>query len=132
MPVETRFVLSPRDAANLKSQELRDAFLHENFSPQAKSGLLLPIPTARWSAAAIPAASPLTLHPTDVHKAGFFCQRRELGIFNLGGGGGGGVTVDGTVYPIAKHDCLNIGCGSRAISFASDDAATSAVFYFVS
>ncbi|NJL27907.1 MAG: 5-dehydro-4-deoxy-D-glucuronate isomerase, partial [Thermoanaerobaculia bacterium] len=58
------------------------------------------------------------------------CERRELGILNIGGAGT--VTVDGVEYPLANRDALYVGRGSKTIGFASDAAETPARYYLVS
>lgn len=60
----------------------------------------------------------------------FFLERREVGMFNIGGAGK--VTVDGTVYPLGYKDCLYITRGAREVFFTSDDPSKPAKFYMVS
>lgn len=60
--------------------------------------------------------------------ADYFLERREIGIINVGGRGT--ITVDGTVYNMDSKDCIYIGLGAKDISFASDNAAEPAKFYF--
>ncbi len=79
---------------------------------------------------AVPLAEPLALPTVEYLRADYFCERRELGVLNTGGAGT--VTVDGAAYPLAAHDVLYVGRGSRDVTFASDDAAEPARFYLVS
>ena len=60
----------------------------------------------------------------------FFLERREAGIFNLGGAGA--ITVDGEEYKMATKDCLYISMGTKEVLFASDDGANPAKFYIIS
>ena len=60
----------------------------------------------------------------------FFLERRECGMFNVGGPGK--VCVDDQVYSLAYKDCLYITKGARNVFFASDDPACPAKFYLVS
>ena len=60
----------------------------------------------------------------------YFLERREIGIFNLGGAGK--VTADGVEYPMDYKDCLYITQGTKEVTFASSDAENPARFYMVS
>ena len=60
----------------------------------------------------------------------YFFERREAGIFNLGGKGY--ITVDGTRYDMVYEDCLYITKGARAVTFGSVSADEPARFYLAS
>ncbi len=60
----------------------------------------------------------------------YILERREIGIFNIGGAGK--IRVDGTEYAMAYKDCLYITMGAKEVIFSSDDSGKPAKFYMVS
>ena len=60
----------------------------------------------------------------------YFFERREAGIFNLGGKGY--ITVDGTRYDMVYEDCLYITKGAKTVTFGSVSAEEPAKFYLAS
>jgi len=56
-----------------------------------------------------------------------FFERREAGLFNIGGGGV--CTVDGVQYKMGYKDCVYITKGAKEVTFKSDDAGNPARFY---
>ncbi|WP_233206625.1 5-dehydro-4-deoxy-D-glucuronate isomerase [Caulobacter sp. FWC2] len=116
--------------SRMTGRELRDTFVIDKlFRPGELSLSYLEIERAVVGSAA-PTDTPLTL-PTHKELASrFFCERREVGVINIGGPGV--VTLDGEGLDLARHDSLYVGRGTQAVSFASDDPANPAKFYFVS
>jgi 4-deoxy-L-threo-5-hexosulose-uronate ketol-isomerase len=111
-------------------RELRDTFVIDSlFRPGELTLSYLEVERAVVGSA-MPVDAPLPL-PTHKELASrFFCERREVGVINVGGPGS--VILDGQRFDVARHDSLYIGRGVEEVSFASDDAAQPARFYFVS
>ena len=70
---------------------------------------------------------PLTLTAGDELRAQYFCERRELGVINIGEAGK--ITVDGKVYNVGHKEGMYIGMGSKDITFESVDPSAPAKFY---
>jgi 4-deoxy-L-threo-5-hexosulose-uronate ketol-isomerase len=79
---------------------------------------------------AVPTVDALTLETQPELRSEYFLERRELGVLNVGGKGS--VTVDGETFYLDKLDCLYIGRGSKAVTFASEDADSPASCYLLS
>ena len=60
----------------------------------------------------------------------FFLERREAGVFNLGGPGV--IEADGERFELGFEDCLYITKGTKTVTFASGDPENPARFYLVS
>lgn len=121
---------SPREYPALGTDSLRDAFLVEGLFVPDQLNLVYSDADRAVVGSAVPGASPLTLRAEAELRAEYFCERRELGILNIGGGGI--VEVDGHSFDLAKYDCLYVGRGSRNISLRSARTEQPAVFYLLS
>lgn len=62
--------------------------------------------------------------------AEYFCERREVGVINIGDTGT--VSIDGTDYEMSNKDSLYISRGAKQVSFTSAKGSSPAKFYFVS
>lgn len=60
----------------------------------------------------------------------YFLERREIGIFNIGGAGK--IKADGEVFEMGYKDCLYITKGTKEVTFESNSPETPAKFYMVS
>ena len=60
----------------------------------------------------------------------YFLERREAGVFNLGGPGF--IEADGARFDLDFEDCLYITKETKAVTFGSKDAENPARFYLVS
>lgn len=60
----------------------------------------------------------------------YFLERREIGIFNIGGAGS--IQADDECFEMGYKDCLYIKMGTKKVVFSSNDPANPAKFYMVS
>lgn len=124
------FLPSPSETRRLTTDELRTAFLVTDlFRPGAVELRHIDLDRVVLGGA-VPTTAPLKLEAPEAILSEYFCERRELGILNVGGAGE--VTVDGRKYPMANRDVLYVGRGSRDIVLASADATRPARYYLVS
>jgi len=129
LEMDVRYTIGKDEYKRMTTDELRDAFLVDLFEA-GKVNLLYCEVERAIVGAAVPTGSALKLEAGKELAADYFCQRREVGVLNIGGSGT--VTVDGTAYEMENLDGLYIGRGSEEISFASADAAAPARFYLIS
>ena len=117
-------------AARMTTDELRASFLVQGLFEPGRINLRRIDLDRVVLGGAVPTGAPLQLEaPTDL-LATFFCERRELGVLNIGGAGT--VLVDGTAYALGTRDLVYVSRGSRDVVFGSDDTANPARFYLVS
>lgn len=127
--MDVRYTVGVNEYKRMTTAELREAFL-ANLFEDGKLNLLYCEVERAISGAAVPTTESLKLEAGKELAADYFCQRREVGVLNIGGKGS--VTVDGTEYMMENLDGLYIGRGSKEISFSSADAEAPARFYLIS
>jgi 4-deoxy-L-threo-5-hexosulose-uronate ketol-isomerase len=116
----------------MTARDLRDTFvIGDLFRPGELSMTYVEVDRAVVGSAA-PLATPLPLPlPTDRRlAASHFCERREMGVINIGGPGS--IELDGARHDLGALDSLYIGRGVQAVTFASASMDAPAKFYFVS
>ena len=117
-------------AKTMTTDELRASFLVRGLFQEGEVNLRRIDLDRVVLGGAVPTTTSLKLDAPPELLAEYFCERRELGVLNIGASGK--VTVDGVAFPLGKKDLVYVGRGSREIVFESDDAATPARFYLVS
>ena len=132
--MDIRYSCNQRDFRRYTTEETRKEFLIETlFTPDTVNAVYSHV-DRMVTLGIMPVSETVPLDKgIDIwHNFGthYFLERRELGMFNVGGAGR--VTVDGTVYELGYKDCLYITMGAKEVLFCSDDAAKPAKFYIVS
>ncbi|MEI6890567.1 MAG: 5-dehydro-4-deoxy-D-glucuronate isomerase [Pontiella sp.] len=127
--MDVRYTVGRNEYKRMTTDELRKAFLVDLYEDGAINLLYCEVERAIVGAA-VPTGERLELEAGAELAADYFCQRREVGVLNIGGNGA--VTVDGTEYAMENLDGLYIGRGSQKISFTSADAENPARFYLIS
>ncbi|HUK18773.1 MAG TPA: 5-dehydro-4-deoxy-D-glucuronate isomerase [Bryobacteraceae bacterium] len=128
--METRYSPNHIGYQHLGTNELRTTFLVESLFAPGKLELIYSDADRAIIGSAAPVASPIKLTADAELRAAYFCERRELGVLNIGGPGV--VTVDKQDFELAKCDGLYVGRGSQSIEFHSNDPANPAAFYLLS
>ena len=125
--IETSDRLSYR---RMTTDELRKAFVVEELFQPGKLELIYTNVDRAVIGGIVPLTDPLELKGGREMACTYFCERREVGIINLGGSGA--IVVDGDTYEMAPRECLYIRRGSRGILFSSANPENPAQFYLVS
>ena len=132
--MDIRYSANPRDVKRFTTQELREEFLIEDlYRPDQVTAVYSHV-DRMVTLGCMPVKETVSIdRGVDVWAnfgTRYFLERREVGMFNIGGAGT--VTVDGTVYELGYKDCLYITMGAKEVLFASKDTAKPAKFYMVS
>jgi 4-deoxy-L-threo-5-hexosulose-uronate ketol-isomerase len=114
----------------MTTEELRATFLLDKLFQSGRVDLIYVDLDRTIIGSAVPIESKLILPADDALKASYFTERRELGVFNIGGAGV--VTVNEVRFDLAHLDALYIGRGNENVSFESADPHNPAEFYLLS
>ena len=125
---EIRYAAHPEDAKHYDTARLRRDFLMETIFVPDEVNMVYSMYDRMIVGGAMPVAEALRLKAIDPLKAEYFTQRRELGIYNVGGAGT--VKVGEESFELDFKEALYIGRGDREVVFSSKDAASPAKFYF--
>ena len=132
--MDIRYSASPNDVKRYTTEELRKEFLIENLYRPDEVVAVYSHVDRMVTLGCMPVNESVSIDKgIDIWKnfgTHYFLERREIGIFNIGGAGK--ITVDGTVYELGYKDCLYITMGAKEVKFSSDDSAKPAKFYMVS
>jgi 4-deoxy-L-threo-5-hexosulose-uronate ketol-isomerase len=122
----SRYASSPEAVKQYDTKQLRDEFLIDDLMQPDEITLTYSHYDRYIAGSAVPVKD-LILETIDPLKAGYFLERREMGIINVGGNGS--VVVEGTVYELGFKDALYIGSGNKEVIFKSSDSKNPAKFY---
>ncbi|MGQ8337865.1 5-dehydro-4-deoxy-D-glucuronate isomerase [Sunxiuqinia sp. A32] len=124
---EERYAYHPEDFKKYDTEKIRKEFLVEKVMEDDSINLVYSHIDRYIVGGAVPATKALSLDAVDALKANYFCERREVGIINVGRTGT--VEVDGKEYILAFKDALYIGKGSKQVVFKSESTEAPAHFY---
>ncbi len=128
--MQIRHSISKNEYQRMTTRELRDTFLVDGLFAPGEIRMVYWETDRTVIGAATPHAQPLKLETEKELAAEFFCERRELGVINIGAAGK--VKVGDAIYDLAPLDGLYVGRGNRDVTFVSDDPRTPARFYLIS
>ena len=126
---ELRYAAHPVDAKSYDTTRLRKDFLIENLFVEDEVNMVYSMYDRMVVGGAMPIDEALLLEAIDPLKAPYFTTRREVGIFNVGGGNAI-VKVGDETFSLAFKEALYIGSGDRNVVFESEDKANPAKLYF--
>ena len=132
--MDIRYSTNPEDFKRYTTDELRKEFLIQNlYSPDEVHAVYSHV-DRMVTFGIMPVKKKLSIDEgIDVWSTfgtHFILERREIGIFNLGGNGS--IYVDGIKYDLGFEDCLYITKGAKEVFFESNDGGNPSRFYGVS
>lgn len=119
-----------RSYKDMRNAELREAFVTEPLFSHDDIHLIYTDTDRAIVGGIMPVEQAIELPNDKELAAEFFCQRREVGIVNIGDAGI--ITVDDVSYSMHNRDSLYIARGSKVITFSSIDTNAPAKFYLIS
>ena len=132
--MDIRYSASPNDVKRYTTQELRDEFLITDLYVPDTVKVTYSHVDRMVIMGIMPVEETVSIDKgIDVWAnfgTDFLLERREAGVFNLGGKGS--IEVDGERFALGYEDCLYIAKGAKEVVFSSDDPAAPAKFYLAS
>ena len=105
--MEIRFQNSPKETAAMNTDELRSNFVCAPLMQDDALTLVYSHYDRMIIGGAKPVHTTVILENEEELKAGYFLERREMGVINVGGSGI--IMVNGNAYQLDNLDCLYVG-----------------------
>jgi 4-deoxy-L-threo-5-hexosulose-uronate ketol-isomerase len=128
--MEIRFQNSPKETASMHTDDLRKNFVCETLMQDDKINLVYSHYDRMIIGGVKPVHTTIVLENEEELKAGYFLERREIGIINIGGPGK--VVAAAKTFELSKLDCLYLGKETKDVSFQSIEPENPALFYLLS
>ena len=132
--MDIRYSANQKDIRRYTTQELRDEFLITDLYAADTVRAVYSHVDRMVTFGCMPVKTSVSLDQgidcRHTFGTDYILERREIGIFNIGGAGS--ITVDGQVYELGYKDCLYITKGAKEVFFASSSEEKPAKFYMVS
>ncbi len=122
--MDIRYSANQKDFKRYTTEETRNEFLIENLYVANEVVAVYSHVDRMVTLGCMPTTETVSIDKgIDIWKnfgTGYFLERREIGIFNIGGAGK--ITADGEVFDMNYKDCLYITKGTKEVYFESTDA----------
>ncbi len=132
--MEIRYSCNQRDFKRYTTEEIRNEFLIENLYVENEVTAVYSHVDRMVTLGCMPTTEEVSIDKgIDVWAnfgTSYFLERREIGIFNIGGAGT--IKADQEAFHMNYKDCLYITQGTKQVTFASDDPSNPAKFYMIS
>ena len=132
--MDIRYSVNQRDFKRYTTEEVRGEFLIENLYKKDEVVAVYSHVDRMVTLGCMPVNEAVSISKGIDVWANFgteyFLERREIGIFNIGGAGK--IKADGEVFEMGYKDCLYITKGTKEVTFESNSPDAPAKFYMVS
>ena len=132
--MDIRYSVKQRDFKRYTTEEVRGEFLIENLYKKDEVVAVYSHVDRMVTLGCMPVNEAVSISKgIDVWAnfgTDYFLERREIGIFNIGGAGK--IKADGEVFEMGYKDCLYITKGTKEVTFESNSPENPAKFYMVS
>jgi len=132
--MDIRYSANQKDVKRYTTEELRKEFLIEKLYVENEVTAIYSHVDRMVTLGCMPTTEKVSIDKgIDCWKnfgTHFFLERREIGIFNIGGKGK--IEADGETFNLDYKDCLYIAKGTKEVYFTSDEPSNPAKFYMVS
>ncbi|WP_312503602.1 5-dehydro-4-deoxy-D-glucuronate isomerase [Lacrimispora sp.] len=132
--MDIRYSANQKDFKRYTTEETRNEFLIENLYVANEVVAVYSHVDRMVTLGCMPTTETVSIDKgIDIWKnfgTSYFLERREVGIFNIGGAGK--IVADGEEFKMGYKDCLYITKGTKEVTFSSEDGSNPAKFYMVS